>query len=312
MFCPVRQESVTFLQSILGPNDRVLVTGAGGWFGLTIAAMLEDTQAITCYVTQRPREISWNQGSANAVAWDWELISNFSPTIIIDCAFILRDFLSDMQLERYISENQKLTSQMLRLASLESVNSVIYVSSGASVHPNDSLEVGIEQNPYGNIKRMAELALLSLGEELQKNTLVVRPFSLSGTLVTRPDRYAFSDLITQARANEMRIAASHEVWRKYVSVEDFFAVSIALAKNKSGYLNSGGELLEFSELANRINSALGLKVPILRDLHGNLFADRYFSIDSSWQEACDYLGFIPANLDNQIIAVDRYLSSNSN
>ena len=309
MFYPVSQESVNFLQGILGPNDRVLVTGAGGWFGVTIAAMLEETKAKSCYVTQRPREISWSRGSVTAIAWDWEQISIFSPTIIIDCAFILRDYLGDMPLERYISENQKLTSQMLSLTSLESVSSVIYVSSGAAIHPKDSLEMGIEQNPYGNIKRMAELALLSLGKELEKNTLVVRPFSLSGTLVTRPDRYAFSDLITQARSNEMRIASRHEVWRKYVSVEDFFAVSLAIAKHKSGYLNSGGELLEFSELANRINSALGLKVPVLRDLQDNLEADRYFSVDSSWQEACDFLGFIPANIDNQIIAVDRYLRS---
>lgn len=307
---PVSGESLEFLNQNLGPEDRVLVTGAGGWFGTTLAAMLKMTRAQTMFITQRPRSISWGVSEVSAIVWDWEKIVDFSPTMIVDCAFILRDYLGDMPLEVYIAENQKLTSKLMKLVSLDSVTSVIYVSSGAAVHPSDSLNVGIEINPYGHIKRTTELALLKIGEELSKKTLIARPYSLSGRLVTRPDRYAFSNLILQARLGNIQIKAEHEVWRRYISVEDFFGVSIATAKTTSGYLNSGGKLVEFSELAQLIVSTLGLSIPIERPVRTSLNSDSYYSTDASWTDACSFLGYTPADLETQIKDVDRYLTSN--
>lgn len=300
-------KSVNFVKSVLGGEDRVLVTGAGGWFGNTIAALLDETQTKSMFVTQNPRILSWDFGSVEATKWNLEVIKDFAPTLVIDFAFILRDFLTDISLERFISENHKLSSKMLQLASLESVTSVIYVSSGAAVSPSNSLIEGIESDPYGHIKRVTELSLLSLGRELGKRTLVVRPFSLSGALVTRPNRYAFSDLISQARKGEIQINAHQEVWRRFVSVEDLFSVAIAKVKTSSGYLNSGGELIELSDLAKRICATLGLQIPIIRDLDKSITPDSYFAEDRSWNAACESTGYVPDDLEHQILAVEAYL-----
>lgn len=307
---PVSEQSINFLTDLLSPSDRILVTGAGGWFGKTIAALLSQSNALQRYVTRNPRTIAWGTGSIEATGWNWKDICDFAPTIVIDCAFILRDFIGDMSHEKYIAENYQLTSNLLQAASLDSVQSVIYVSSGASICPVDSLVSGVEQNPYGQLKRNAELALMSLGSELNKNTLVVRPFSLSGTLVTRPERYAFSDLIRQARKGEIHISASNQVWRKYVSVEDFFAVSIVTSKSKSGYLNSGGQLVELSELAQMISDTIGGVIPIHRNFGQSNAGDRYFSSDSSWEEACESLNYFPMDLQSQINSVDEFLQRN--
>jgi nucleoside-diphosphate-sugar epimerase len=308
----VRREARETFVGALGSNDRVLVTGAGGWFGSTIAALLAGSGHPTMFLTQRPRLVRFGEDSADAVAWNIDDVRDFAPTVVFDCAFILRDYIEAASLEHYVHENTVLTGRLLQLVGLESVHTVVSVSSGASMHPVDASSTEVAANPYGYLKRQAELAVLRFAEERGTSVVIARPYSLSGSLVSRPERYAFSNLILQARAGHVRIESAHEVWRRYVGVDDFFAVALAAAGSNALVLDSGGELLEFSALAARIVTELDLQVETDRPALSGAAADDYHSTDVSWIAACESIGFRPADLGEQIRSVDAYLASASN
>lgn len=304
---PTRDEARALAAAHLAESDRVLVTGAGGWFGLTVAALVAGTAAQAMLVTRRPRLVDYGSGTAAAVAWDWDTVRAFSPTVIVDCAFILRDFADSMPIEQYVYANTVLTARLLQVAQLETVRAVVSVSSGAAVHPEDARGRGVDLDPYGYLKRQAELALLGAADATGATTVIARPWSLSGSLVTRPARYVFSDLILQARSGEVRIEAAHEVWRRYCGVDDFFAVALALAGTTSGILDSGGELVEVGALARRVCDILGVDARIVRPEGPRRPSDDYYPPADAWEAACAEVGLVPATLDEQIRSVDAQL-----
>lgn len=304
---PVREQARALIAAHLEGSDRVLVTGAGGWFGSTVAALLAGSALPKLFVTQRPRTVDFGSGTVDAVGWDWDVVRGFSPTVVVDCAFILRDFAGSMPIEQYIYANTVLTARLMQVALLRTVRAVVSVSSGAAVHPDDARNRGVDLDPYGYLKRQAELALLGAGELTAARTVIARPWSLSGSLVTRPARYAFSNLVMQARAGEIRIEAAHEVWRRFTGVDDFFAVALAKACMSSGVLDSGGELVEIGALARRICDVLGVSARIVRPAGPAGSPDEYCPPVDVWDGACSAVGFVPATLEEQIRNVDTHL-----
>lgn len=300
----VRPEARALFVSSLLAGDRVLVTGSAGWFGTTIAALLHGARIPVMFLTQNPRRVSYRDGAFDAIGWNPAAVKDFAPTVVIDCAFVLRDYIDAMPLDTYIHANTVLTSRLLQLTQLPSVRAVILVSSGAAVHPVDAASVDVDLNPYGYLKRQSELSVVRLAEETGTHIVVARPWSVSGTLVTRPQRYAFSDLILRSRTDSIEIQAPHEVWRRYTSVDDFFAVSLATATTGSAVINSGGDLVELQGLAELISETLGGSTRITRaDLSGGP-ADDYYARDDSWDSVCASLGYVPAKITEQIRAVD--------
>lgn len=306
MTSPVRPEARALVARALGADDRVLVTGAGGWFGSTVAALLAGQDCSALYVTRRPRVVDHGSGTVEAVAWDPDVVRAYAPTVVVDCAFVLRDYVGDMAIEDYVLANTRLTQQLLWLARLPSVRTVVSVSSGAAVHPSDATDRDVALDPYGYLKRQAELALAGLADEVPAHLLVARSYSLSGALVSRPRRYAFSDLVLQAREGAIEVQARHEVWRRYVGVDDFFAVCLALGAQESATVSSAGELVEFGDLARRVDDVLGTRATISRPSPTDPAADDYYARDPSWEDACARLGFAPATLDEQIRHVDDW------
>ena len=116
----------------------MLVTGAGGWFGSTVAALLHGHEAQAMYLTQRPRTVHHGNGSVDAVAWDWASVREFAPTVVVDCAFVLRDYVDQTTIEQYVHVNTVLTQRLLQVSQLPGVRTVVSVSSGAAVHPVDA------------------------------------------------------------------------------------------------------------------------------------------------------------------------------
>jgi nucleoside-diphosphate-sugar epimerase len=131
--------------------------------------------------------------------------------------------------------------------------------------------------------------------------VVCRAWSVSGPLVTRPADYAFSDLITQAASGRIVIRAPHEVWRRYVGVDDLLAACITLAGDSwAGEVNSGGPLVELAELAEAIAAEVRPGTEVERPILDGTAPDCYHSDGTVWNDACERLGFVPAPLDEQI------------
>jgi nucleoside-diphosphate-sugar epimerase len=233
--------------------------------------------------------------------WNAQAVKNFAPTLVVDCAFLTRDLVATMSLDSYRKSNEMLTEAMLTAVGLDSVERAITVSSGAAVYPNDALSEPMEKNPYGWLKRQAESKLAHAAARAGKRAVIARAWSVSGAFVRKTSSYALSDMVNQARDGAIHIRADVPVFRRYVSVEDLLAVSLANAVTPGAtVIDSGGQLLEMAELAAAVVRVVNPAATITRADLGVGEADRYFSDSTSWNEACSRARFVPHDLDGQI------------
>jgi nucleoside-diphosphate-sugar epimerase len=285
----------------LGASDRVLVLGATGWFGRTATALLQQALSASLLVASRARSFDIADKPATCSAWDWDEVQAFAPTVIVDCAFLTRDLVSQMTLSEYVSRNRALTDRMLAASGIHSVQRVITISSGAAVYPVDALSQPLADNPYGRLKREAEQQLTELGLSRGIRTVIARAWSVSGAFVQKPRSYALSDMILQARTGTIEIAATTPVFRRYTGVDDLLALALAHAvEGGRSVIDSGGQLVEMMGLAEAVVAAVNPAATINRAEVAGGEPNTYHSDDLSWQGACAEIAFAPATLRQQI------------
>jgi nucleoside-diphosphate-sugar epimerase len=286
----------------LRDDDRVLVTGASGWFGRTTCALLDGLRVPVLLTASTAKDIEVGGSTFHCGPWDWTAIAEFRPTVVIDCAFLTRDRVADMDLAAYVATNETLTRNLLAAAGLPSVARVVTVSSGAAVYPTDALERTVEDNPYGWLKRRAEGALADVANERGIAVVVARAWSVSGAFVQKPRSYAFSDMILQAVAGSVHITAAAPVFRRYVAVEDLLSVALGGASRGAvRVIDSGGPLVEMQQLAEAVVSVVNPSAPITRVAQApEGHASEYYSDGRAWESACAGTGFSPAALEQQV------------
>ena len=287
-FGPGPLESLVSVSRLnLSPQDRVLVLGASGWFGLTFLRLLDpDIPVLALASSTRDR----------FETWDEQRVQEFAPTAVANFAFRTPEFAEREGIERFIQANESLTEQFLDAAQLPSVRAILTVSSGAAV----AFALEMAENPYGVLKKREEDAALALATE-SRSVVIARAWSVSGPDVRRPSDYAFSGFILQAQSGRIDIAAQQPVFRRYVSVEDLLTVCMTrLLDGWTGTIDSGGELIEMGELAARVAAQVNLGSIIERAEMALTEPLIYASDNVSWMEACGRIGFVPLDLDEQI------------
>ena len=284
----------------LESDDRVLVMGATGWFGRTVTALLDGLPHPTMFLSGRPREYFAGTTRATSGQWQPDAVAAFAPTTVIDCAFLTRDLVSTMSLDDYVDANLRLTRNLEEAARLASVRRVLTVSSGAAVHPVDALTQTMDENPYGRLKREAEQSLASIAADRGIAAVIARAWSVSGAFVLKPHSYALSDMILQANDGAVRISAPMPVFRRYSSVEDLLAVSLASASSTTPVIDSGGHLVEMQDLAEAVVAEVNPHATITRVPIGDGEPNRYYPPAEPWERACARLSFTPASLTAQV------------
>ena len=280
-------------------EERVLVLGAGGWFGCTMLDAFKewDPSTVTAVGT-RPRSIRVGRRDWPLVAWDFDAIERWQPTIVLNFAFLTKDLLQSVGLREFVRVNRMLSQRFLWAAALRSVRLALTVSSGAATQISEGED--LRSNPYGFLKREEELLALRL-VETSRAVVVVRAFSVSGPWVQRPESYAFSDLILQAAAGRVLVTAQHPTYRRYVSVADLLHVGLSLGTSKwSGVVEGGGELIEIGDLAQRIVQIVNPSAQLARVPITGTEPRVYASDGLSWLQACDMTGHVPIDLNEQI------------
>lgn len=294
----VRPEAVNLFSDSIGSRDRVLVTGASGWFGRTTLALLEALHVRNVLAVSSTRKII-HLGSKRllVVPADLEAMKAFAPTIVLNFAFLTRDRWTPETSAEYLSANRRLTRNFLELAKFPSVEVALTISSGAALAYSD--------NPYGELKRAEELAVESLVAQ-GRQVIVLRAWSVSGPLVRHPERYLFSDLVLQAASGFVRVKAPGPVMRRYVAVDDFLAVGLRCLRHGScDPFDSGGPLVEAHSLARLVGEVTGATVQERPEYGDKATQDIYFSDNRAWTEACERFGFHPAPLREQVVRVHK-------
>lgn len=281
-------------------DDRILVTGASGWLGRTALDLLAPLGLPTLALASRARVIRVDDRDIECEAWDDRKVATFSPTVVLDCAFLTRDRVADMPLDEYVAANRALTDRLVYATQLPDVRLALTVSSGASVHPHDALDSPIQDNPYGYLKREADHRLAQAAADSGAVPVVLRAWSISGAHVQKPQGYALGSMIQDADAGAIRIVARRPVFRRYVLAEELLAVGIAEGGVGPATIDSGGELVEMADLAARVAAVVRPDAVISRDEVDPLDPDRYHSDGQDWERRCRRWDLASLPLDRQI------------
>jgi nucleoside-diphosphate-sugar epimerase len=231
-------------------------------------------------------------------AYDDAEVLDFTPTAIVDFAFLTRDKSGVMSPQDYEEKNRRLTDQALTLARIDSVKALITTSSGASVH-------GVVDS-YSQLKREAEERFLDETVKLDKSWVNIRPWSVSGPFIRNITGYAFSKFVHDAVfTGRISIDSPNLVFRRYVDVGDLVSVAmlLALSGQFTGTIDSGGELVELEQLAHRIFEVIQVEPRIEVSRNKRLSVDDYFTRSAQWEVVCRNLGYEPLDLDSQIKAL---------
>ena len=300
--------AINLASSTVSSSDRVLLIGATGWFGRTVLALLNHCGAEFLLISSAESEFSVGDVEYCSQSWDQNKIVEFSPTIVIDCAFLTRDFLLTMSLDKYISTNRILIKNLLFAAGLNSVSRVISISSGAAVEATLKENVSVESDPYGILKLQLEEQLAQIAARNSFHLVIARAWSVSGSLVRKPKNYAFSDFILQARNGVVSISSTNEVWRRYCSAEEFLAVAIAISKTRSCVFSSGGELIEVQDLAEVVIEEINPNAKLMARKSISENPNYYFSDNEEWVELCGELELKTLNIRQQVRYVSELLN----
>jgi nucleoside-diphosphate-sugar epimerase len=280
----IRAESLELFLGKLRSDDRVLVTGAGGWFGRTAVAMTREAGLDLLATGSKDQQVEIDGQSQAVHAQDLDVISAFKPTVVIDTAFVTRERLPILGHKTYIETNQKLIDQSLVIAALPSVRKYIGFSSGATMHLAGHTSFSLEENPYAAQKRIYESKISDIAENLQSDISVARVWSVTGSYCTKPQAFAFTDLIAQAKLGLIEIKAKHLVCRRYCSVEDVLALALMpLGRGSQTVFDTGGDLIEIGDLAKLVVELVNPNAKIHRQIDPGLPSDDYHSDNSDWE-----------------------------
>lgn len=291
---PISDSARSLLAPALRPDDRVLVLGAGGWFGSTVLGLLDGLvpSANVLAVAREPRRHRVRDVDWTLEAWNEGLVEQFSPTIVVNLAFVTRGYVATMALHDYERANAELTRRFLLAAHLPAVRHALTVSSGAAITE--------PEHPYGRMKLEEEQqALAAVARD--RTMVVARAYSVSGALVRHPGEFAFSSFVEQAAAGHIAINAERPTFRRYCDVSELLAVCLRRGLDGwSGVIESGGGLVEMGELAQLIADATGPSVTISRARQVTDVPSVYASDDLDWQQHCAALGFNPGPIAEQV------------
>lgn len=304
----IHPESIRCLRDIVQPDDRVLVLGGSGWLGQTALAMFSILGVKTMAVGSFARRINNVFSSISVQEFDRNMIAEFKPTIVLDFAFLTREFIEPMGVESYFEVNRLLIQQGVWSLSLPSVRYGVVTSSGAVVEPSKELKARYGTDYYSDLKRESEDCYQKLSGRLGKAICVIRPWSVSGSLFTKTLGFAFSDFCFQAvTSKQISLKSEVPVFRRYVAVEDLIALGLVSAHSgASEIIDSGGDLIELADLADRIATEIP-GASVIHKVDYSKEPQRYHSDNSSWLALTQKWKYQDASLDSQISRVLRRL-----
>ena len=296
---------------------KVLISGATGWLGreTTMRAINKFGKNLDLTLSSStPTNINIEGQLFKTVLLN-SLDSQSKFDYFFDYAFLTREKIDLIGLEKYREINSSLIESSAQLIKKYAPKVVILASSGA-VYQDSRFANNLNNKLYAELKLDQENVIAKACQLTGSKLIIVRIFNLSGRGINKSKVFAIQDFVESALNNHNIIIKSNfRVFRRYSDIGQLINLLIELAlKHKSFKFDSGGVKVELSELATTvikvINSNSIIKTGLIDE---NQPADNYFSKSQLYELLIkDFLNQEPLSLRAQIISTAESLKSTKN
>ncbi len=304
----IGQNAIGLASKFLESSDRVLVTGATGWFGQTAVALVDLLGIQKKLIASRSRDFMIGSREFHAEVWNDVSIRRFNPTVVIDAAYLTREFANSFSGNEYVTQNRLLTNRLISLVEMPALRKVVTFSSGdAAKHLTKETAVDIDKDPYGYLKFEAENTIAEAYSKAGIDYSIIRAWSVSGALVTKINGFAFSDFIDQAINGRVEVHADRRVYRRFCLIEEAIALGLNHNSSIDGVLDSGGNLIEIHDLAAQIVQIVNPMAFVTEADYEGSAEDCYFSNNLSWETSRQKSGLVTLSIPEQITHVFNWM-----
>ncbi len=237
-----------------------------------------------------------------------ELSNSSEIDLFIPLAFGTQDKLKSYGLKKYIELNNELISFHKEIILGSEISRTITISSGIVKFDKSELDRPDAFWIYRDLKKLEESILSEVLSKKGVTHISCRLFSVSGSEMMDPLKYALGDMIVQAvEKKSITIHASNPIFRKYVDAESLCRLLVILSEGgQNRRFDSTGVLIEVGDLARVIANTFGLMSEnvICPEINGSN-SDNYYSTDESMENFFLDYRIKLSSIENQIL--DTYL-----
>ncbi len=297
-------------------DDRIVITGAGGWIGLATLELLRDCLGKAAFEDRvvafgSSRRLLQLRGGATVRQSPLSEIRYLRsrPTIVLHFAFLTKDRAEQMDEDEYVRANRNVSRTVLETLDTVGAKAVFVASSGAAASAEDP-DASPAMRLYGLLKKEDEAAFAGWANERGKRAIIARIFNLSGPYVNKHSTYALASFILDALAKKpIEIRATRPVVRGYVAIRELMSLVFALLCQDNGGVvrfDTGGAPMEMQEIAETVAAICG-RVPIVRSQVQAALADEYAGDHAAYSRLLGEYGIEPVSFVRQVSETASFL-----
>ena len=258
-------------------EERIIVTGAGGWIGMATLELLSELlgeafeeRVIGFGAAERPLEL---RGGRRLVQRPLEALSQLTaaPSIVLHLAFLTQEKATMMSAGAYTATNWAISLRVL--SALEAIGAkALFLASSGAVYQAEDARAPESKRLYGRMKLEDEDRFGGWAREAGARLAVGRVFNLSGPYMNKRSSYALGSFIADAQAGRpIAITSARRVYRSYVAIETLMSVVLAVLTEANPMIElfdtAGASAPELAGLAHTVidvlNPGLGVRRPEL-------------------------------------------------
>ncbi|MFL6734716.1 MAG: NAD-dependent epimerase/dehydratase family protein [Sphingomicrobium sp.] len=301
--------------SVRSGDERIVITGAGGWLGLATLELLHQClgpalpRRVVCFGSTQ-RELRLRDGTMVA-QFPLEGIASLepAPTIVLHLAFLTKDRAEAMPEPEYRAANRQLSKRVLDALDAIGTRAVFVASSGAARSAEDP-EASAAMRLYGALKLEDERSFAAWAED-GKRAVIARIFNISGPHMNKQGSYALGSFIVAAlRERSIAVQASHDVVRGYVAIRELMSLVFALLQKHEPSVvrfDTGGEPMELGAVAETVSTIFG-GIPVTRPRRASAGADIYVGNDGSYRELLRQEGISQVPFEQQVVETTAFFA----
>ena len=298
-------------------SDIIVLTGGTGWVGRNFLSEIqrnyspaEIQERVLIFGSKKGEIMTKKYRSKESVKIPVYPLSSLNNMLkkkpgikLIHSAFLRKEKLNKLGLQKYIKENKEITNCVSELLRSSSNSKSIAISSGAATFFEKDKK-SIEEDPYGFLKLNEENKLNDVSECMK-----LRIYGLTGKFITNPKLFALGSFLISAKEKKaIEIKSRCQVIRSYGFASDIAKIGLSWlnSNNGSDSIFAATETISIYELAQEITKLFNL-APVIANIDDNLPKDVYACETAKFKKYLNLYNIKPTNLVKQITETFKHI-----